>query len=332
MQLFALILSVFFFTNSVFSKTILLTNDDSWISTNIRATYYKLKEAGHEVILVAPVSQRSGWGGQFYVQANKVLETDGEFGYVKKGAPAWGHEENDDHIWYFNGTPPSCVAFALKYVLPEYFEAQKNTNYTFDLIVSGPNEGTNMGPGFFTISGTMGATYNGVYRDIPSIAFSGSNGNNTFYKDFLDLNDTNEPSTIYANKVVDLVDTVFQNQGENAKALPLGVGLNVNFPPVGYQDESCQDPEFIQSRLTGQYSSTADMTYNKTSGTFVWAPSTHAALEACNAGDCSLPSEDYVVSHTKCKTSVSVFQVDYDANIRLANQTEQLLQPLVKTL
>lgn len=36
------------------NKTILLTNDDGWASTNIRATYSALKDAGYDVLLVPP--------------------------------------------------------------------------------------------------------------------------------------------------------------------------------------------------------------------------------------------------------------------------------------
>jgi 5'-nucleotidase len=42
---------------------ILLNNDDSWVSANIRAFYYALKAAGHNVLLVAPAVNQSGRGG-----------------------------------------------------------------------------------------------------------------------------------------------------------------------------------------------------------------------------------------------------------------------------
>lgn len=54
------------------AKNILLTNDDSWVSTNIRATYRELTLAGHNVVLVAPVSQRSGYGGKFDIPKGNV--------------------------------------------------------------------------------------------------------------------------------------------------------------------------------------------------------------------------------------------------------------------
>jgi 5'/3'-nucleotidase SurE len=42
---------------------ILLNNDDSFASANIREFYKALKAAGHKVLLVAPVVNQSGKGG-----------------------------------------------------------------------------------------------------------------------------------------------------------------------------------------------------------------------------------------------------------------------------
>lgn len=306
---------------SVSAKTILLTNDDSWASTNIRATYRDLTAAGHEVVLVAPVSQRSGWGGKFDVPYSPTLQTDGEFGYVKQGAPSWGHEEDNQNIWYFNGTPASSVAFALKYVMPKFFN-----NKTFDLVVAGPNEGLNLSPGSLTGSGTDGATYNSAYRNLPAIAFSGSNGNNSFFKDSLDEDPLN-PSNIYSKKVVEFVNQIFDKQGENERALPLTTFLNVNFPLVGYQskDESCVDPEYVLSRLTGQEATTFDLVWNETTNMPVFKAQTYVALTACNNGDCSLAGENYVINHDTCKTPVSVASIDYDANLQLTEEVRVLL-------
>ncbi|EMG45208.1 PHO2 Acid phosphatase [Candida maltosa Xu316] len=310
-------------STTTLAKNILLTNDDGWAATNIRATYYKLKDAGHNVFLVAPVSQRSGYGGKFDIPTSPTLQTNGEFSYPAAGAPSWGHEVDDDHIWYFNGTPASSAVFGLNYVIPRYGD-----NVTVDIVVSGSNEGLNEGESLFTISGTIGATYNSVFRGYPGVAFSGSNSNNSFFKDNLDLNDPKEPSTIYANKVVEFVNQLFKSQGDNPRALPLGVGLNVNFPPVGYQDESCEDPKWVFTRLSGDFATGADLAYNETSNSFEWVSSELPALKVCNNGDCSLPSENYIVDKTKCQSSVSVFSVDFDANLGLTSQTKDLLAPL----
>ncbi|EGW35196.1 uncharacterized protein SPAPADRAFT_69502 [Spathaspora passalidarum NRRL Y-27907] len=309
------------------SKNILLSNDDGWAATNIRATYYKLKDAGYNVYMVAPVSQRSGFGGKFDVPDSPTLETDGGFAYPPAGSPSWGHEQTDDHIWYFNGTPASCVAFGLQY-LPEYY----NKSLKFDLIVSGPNEGDNLGEAAYTGSGTIGASYNAIYQGVPGIAFSGNNFNNSFFKDDMNLTDNMSPATIYGTKIVEFVNSVFAAQGKNKQVLPAGVGLNVNFPNVGYLNETCTNPKWdltwVNSRLTGDFASGADITYNKTSDSFVWTQTAWDALEVCENGDCKLPSENYVVQFMNCSASVSVFNVDYDANSYLERQVQKSLSAL----
>lgn len=314
------------------AKTILLTNDDGYYATNIRATYYKLKEAGYNVILVAPVVQKSGNGGKFDLPENTTLQRDGEFGYVKKGAPSWDHEPDDDHIWYFNGTPASSVAFALSYLIP-----QKFGNISVDLTVSGPNEGTNLGPGLFSISGTIGAAYNSVYRGVPAIAFSGSNSNNSLYTDDLALNDTKSPATIYANKVVELVNTLFAALNRTKQpVLPLGYGVNVNFPPVGHETgrgskhggQECLDPKWVNTRITGNDTLIPDVKIEDGKPP-IWSPKAYPGVEVCIFGDCSYPLEQHIVEKSdNCSTSISLFSIDYDADTVSQHAFAKVLTPI----
>lgn len=318
-------LGLFFLLTVVFAKNILLSNDDGWASTNIRALYRDLKEAGHNVILVAPVAQRSGWGGRFQIpEETDKLVANGEFDYRVKGDPAWGHEEDDKNIWYFNGTPAACVSFGLDYVIPKHF-----SNITIDLVVNGPNEGINVGPSLYTLSGTMGATYFGVYRGFPSVAFSGSNSNNSFFKDSLD-DDPMNPSNINSKQAISVIDQLFKAQGVNSRVLPLGIGLNVNIPEVGYDSESnCTKPEFVYSRLSGLDSDASSIVYNETSGNVGVKYIYPSALTVCYDGNCALPSEALVLEEFKCSTAISTFQVDYDATLVIQNQIYGLLAPLV---
>ncbi|KAH3683366.1 hypothetical protein WICPIJ_005663, partial [Wickerhamomyces pijperi] len=53
----------------------------------------------------------------------------------------------------------------------------------------------------FVISGTEGSAYYAVERGYPAIAFSGANGNNSFFKDNLDT-DPNHAPNIYSKKSV----------------------------------------------------------------------------------------------------------------------------------
>ncbi|RLV92687.1 Acid phosphatase [Spathaspora sp. JA1] len=297
-------------------KNILLTNDDGWSSTNIRATYYKLKEAGYNVFMVAPAIQRSGFGGSFGYPESPTLESDGGYGHPPAGSPSWGHEEYDDHIWYFNATPASCVAFGVTY-LPLHFKKP----IEFDLVVSGPNEGSNMSPGMFTISATLGAAYNAVYRGIPAIAASGKNDDGTFFQTDMDLNDEMSPSTTYATMITEVVDQLLNGYG---RALPVGIGLNVNFPKVGYLDEDCIRPQWHNTRMTGAGACGGDLSYDETTKKWGWQRGYFEALQTvCESGDCKLPSENYIVEHTNCSASISVFSIDYDAEYCTAKKVLQ---------
>lgn len=305
------------------NKTILLTNDDGWASTNIRATYSALKDAGYDVLLVSPVRQRSGYGGTFHIPQSTTLEEDGEFSYPPAGSPSWGHEDNDKNIWYFNGTPASCVAFAMSHVLPKEFD-----NKSIDLVVAGPNEGVNLAPGLFTLSGTMGATYHAVLRGLPAISFSGSNETNAFFKDDGEkLSDEKFPPVIYAKKVVELVDRLFDESSDRPRILPKTTGLNVNFPFVGNDDEDCLDPDWMFARLTGEDSVTPNLKV-LSNGTIIRDEGVYKAPTECIFGDCDLPSESWVNKNLKCKTPISVFSIDYDASFRQARSVQSLLSPL----
>lgn len=308
-------------TAEVHNKTILLTNDDGWAATNIRAAYRELKAVGYTVILVAPASQRSGYGGKFELPSTVNLTSNAEFGYPAAGAPSWNHEKDDLNVWYFNGTPASSVAFGLNYVIPNYFN-----NRTVDLVVSGPNEGANLGPGFFTISGTVGAAYTAIGRSIPAIAFSGSNSNNSFFKDDEGKkNDTTFAPNIYAKKIVEIVEKLFESANNHPDLLPLTTGINVNFPAIS---KSCLDPEWVFSRLSGPSSLSIDLTYNATLGLFGYKYAQYEGAEQNVFGDLTLPSESWLYYDQLCKTSVSVFSIDYDASYQQSKTVEKYLGTL----
>jgi 5'-nucleotidase len=188
-----------------------------------------------------------------------------------------------------------------------------------------------MSPALYTISGTMGATYSSVYRGLPAVAFSGSNTNNSLYVDNLDLKDNLAPSTIYAEKTTQFVNQLFASAGDNI-VLPIGVGINVNYPKVGYEskNEACVDPKWTATRLTGQYARGLGLTYNETSNMFTYTLNYWKPLTVCANGDCSLPSENTIVEHTNCQAAYSVFNIDYDANTELTKIVDGLLAPLSK--
>lgn len=292
---------------------ILLDNDDGFGAANIREFYRLLKDAGHDVLLVAPVTNNSGQGGRAVFTTERNLTANSQYDLIPKGAPSFGPDPNDSHIWYYNGTPAACTFFGLDYVVPRYWNGSEP-----DLFVSGPNFGSNAGPFLYTLSGTMGATYAAVGRGIPGIAFSAFNNNQRSYKT-IDRNVTAEgypvdTATINAQLSVKLVNELARSAKPGQPLLPPGYGINVNYPDVSSAPGSdCVYPPFYLTRLTGG-ADTDEAVYNETTGLFTYGdlvPPEGSGVNVCINGDCSLPGETVLMS--KCATAISLFTIDYDA-------------------
>lgn len=116
---------------------LLITNDDGAHSPGIHATATALVAAGHDVILVAPSGDRSGWGAAIGT-LNHGTEVHVEH-YEFPGEP-------DIDAWALDGPPALCVFTTM---LGAFGDAP-------DLVVSGSNNGCNCGRGVLQ-SGTVGA-------------------------------------------------------------------------------------------------------------------------------------------------------------------------------
>lgn len=121
---------------------ILISNDDGYLAPGIIALADALSAIA-EITVVAPDSNRSG--------SSNSLTLD---------RPLWV-ERAGNGFYYLNGTPSDCVHVALTGLLPD----------RPDLIVSGINQGQNMGDDTL-YSGTVAAATEGFLFGIPSIAFS----------------------------------------------------------------------------------------------------------------------------------------------------------------
>ncbi|HEU5153026.1 MAG TPA: 5'/3'-nucleotidase SurE [Iamia sp.] len=129
--------------------SILVTNDDGYSAEGIDAVVEALVGAGHEVEVVAPLEQQSGTGGTFTEGAVESQEEE-----TASGHPALA----------VAGYPSDSVRVALD-----------ELEMTPDLVVSGINEGQNVGP-LVDISGTIGAARAAVARGVPALALSASTG------------------------------------------------------------------------------------------------------------------------------------------------------------
>ncbi len=127
---------------------ILLTNDDGIYAAGLRAMYQALKEAGHTVQVIAPLTEQSAVGHAITILHPLRVKHIEEHGFSGLG---------------ISGTPADCVKLGISQLMPE----------KPDLLVSGINAGPNVGPDVL-YSGTVAAAREGAHMDLPSIAVSHS--------------------------------------------------------------------------------------------------------------------------------------------------------------
>lgn len=189
---------------------IVLTNDDSWNTHNIKAMKEALVAKGHDVIMTAPCTGQSGKGGSYgFIKSVKVDETKADLYEFCVGDVDTTQAFED----YVEGTPVMSVLYGIDVA------AQKKWGKAPDLVVSGPNEGNNLGY-MNNNSGTLGATIIALSRGIPAIAVSGSENS---------LSDATQGPKI-ANVVVNVIDKLEASRADNQPLLPAYMGLNINTP------------------------------------------------------------------------------------------------------
>jgi 5'-nucleotidase len=121
---------------------ILISNDDGYFAPGIAALEQSLQGLG-EIVVVAPERDRSG--------ASNSLTLDRPLS-VRRAANGY---------FYVNGTPTDCVHVAVTGLLDQ----------PPDLVVSGINDGANMGDDT-VYSGTVAAATEAYLLGLPAIAFS----------------------------------------------------------------------------------------------------------------------------------------------------------------
>jgi len=121
---------------------ILISNDDGYQAPGLVALHRALKDVA-EVEVVAPEQNNSAKSNALTLHSPL---------YVRRA---------ENGFRYVNGTPADCVHIALTGLL----------DYRPDLVVSGINNGANMGDDTI-YSGTVGAAMEGYLFGIPAIAFS----------------------------------------------------------------------------------------------------------------------------------------------------------------
>ena len=164
---------------------ILLTNDDGYYASGIQTLYRTLRsQTKHNISIVAPEGQRSATGHSITL-FHPLFLTEHDLDDNQKG-------------FAVSGTPSDCVKIAIQgKLIPKP-----------DLLISGINQGSNLGTDVF-YSGTVSAAMEGVILGIPSLAVSLAG------HEFLDF----EPSAVYLAEYIDYI-VQYHQQGL----------MNINFP------------------------------------------------------------------------------------------------------
>lgn len=123
---------------------IALTNDDGIHAVGLRAIYRALLEAGHDIRVIAPMTEQSAMGHAITIISPlrvKKIEEDSFTGFG------------------IYGTPTDCVKLGIS----ELLDSKP------DIVVSGINAGANVGPDIL-YSGTVAAATEAAHLGFPALA------------------------------------------------------------------------------------------------------------------------------------------------------------------
>ena len=192
------------------SLNIVLTNDDSWKTENINVLKRELEKAGHDVIMSTPCTQQSGKGGSF-IFLNPVPVDDSR---QKQQEYCVGDTDKSKPFAEFvEGTPVMASLYGIDQL------AQKHWGKNPDLLISGPNEGNNLGI-LNNNSGTLGATMMAIAKGVPAIAVSAGD----------DSGRDAGHAPVIAAEVLKIIALLEKGRKKGQPLLPPFTGLNINFP------------------------------------------------------------------------------------------------------
>jgi 5'-nucleotidase len=248
---------------------ILISNDDGYQAPGIVALYEALKTVA-DVDVVAPEHNNSAKSNALTLHS-----------------PLYVHTASNG-FRYVNGTPADCVHIALTGLL----------GYRPDLVVSGINNGANMGDDTI-YSGTVGAAMEGYLFGIPAIAFSQTE------KGWAHLD-------VAARKARELVEQLTSPSGSLGQG-PLPWLLNVNIPNLPAE----QVKAVRVARLGRRHAAERVITQTSPRGeTMYWIGSAGAAKDEGEGTDFHAAAQGHV--------TVTPLQVDLSDHERLPWWQQQL--------
>ncbi|KAF8890684.1 survival protein sure-like phosphatase/nucleotidase [Infundibulicybe gibba] len=272
------------------NSKIVLTNDDGWATAVLRATNDALKSSDYNVILSAPADNESGTSSSTAPPVPRVDPC--EFDTCPAGSPAEGFNASDPRLNWVNSFPVDSVRFGIQTLAPKFFHSKP------DFVVSGPNDGTNLGVNTVAGSGTVlrsstgGHPLNRIFcKECPQISFT-------------TLDNTTALTTIisrtYAALTLKYVNTFLELPG---RILPPNITVNLHFP---------RDFTYIFTRLNA---STIDR-------------------DVFHCGTDHLPDESTLINGPGCFVSITALnatsKLDVDAKIQASVLNR--VRPIVRCL
>lgn len=212
---------------NVTSLRIVLTNDDGFETANVQALFNALQAAGHEVILSAPYGNQSGTSGSIdFLSPIFPTSEPSEGGLLPAGSFGIGATTIAPDQHYVAGKPVAAVLYGIDVL------AQAKWGSKPDLVLSGPNDGNNVGH-VTTHSGTVGATVTALNKGVPAVALSADS-------------DDEDAAEVIAELTVELVEALIVN---GSVKLPVLTGLNVNFPEIDAATQTADDFRFRMTNI-----------------------------------------------------------------------------------
>lgn len=203
----------------VFAKNIVLTNDDG-LTSNVKALYEELKAQGHDVIVTVPCTGQSGMGAAVkFMRPLGPLTADCLNGAAKAGDPGAGPMTRAGFgvDWnYVDGTPVMATLYGIDVL------AKARWGKAPDLVLSGPNEGQNLGH-IVISSGTVSNVQYAAVRGIPAIALSAGMGT-------VDNATLANPASVKVARLTTTLLAALEKAEKGGRIIPAGITLNVNFP------------------------------------------------------------------------------------------------------
>jgi len=193
---------------------------------------------------------------------------------------------------YVNSYPVTSVKYGISTLSPKFFSAKP------DIVVTGPNVGSNLGLATLG-SGTVGAATEAVKEGIPGIAFSGTTGSQTAWNAAV-----SNYEIVYAQLATKITQTV---TASGKPYLASNIYLNVNFPAS--TSSSCSSAaqfKFVLSRIN----------------TAIPVLTGKDVVTCGNGG--RLPTETTVVDTPGCYVSISVGHADTKGDATAAEQSAVL--------